>query len=222
MLSPSLNLLTSLGLLLTTTLALPTATPPFHVRAKQSAALSLPASTLPSPPPGTTLKYIALGLGTQNYTCASPSASSPPMSAGALATLYDATARLSLPSGAIQIPKLPGTSLKSGNGLGLPVLGQHHFTSSLVPCFDLAAASPPLFLSAHKAASAPAPADADAGPARSGAVDWLELLDDGRGATRGLSAVFRVETAGGKAGSCEGVGAGGMQVAYAAEYWFYG
>ncbi|TKA60937.1 hypothetical protein B0A49_09605 [Cryomyces minteri] len=159
MLSPSLSLLTTLGLLLTTTLALPTAAPPFHVRAKQSAAPSLPASTLPPPPAGTTLKYVALGLGTQNYTCASPSASSPPMPAGALATLYDATARLSLPSGAVQIPKLPATSLKSSNGLGLPQLGQHYFT---------------------------------------------------------------VETAGGKAGSCEGVGAGGMQVAYAAEYWFYG
>lgn len=53
-----------------------------------------------------------------------------------------------------------------------------------------------------------------------GAVDWLKLGDVGGG--RGLSEVYRVETAGGKApGVCPREG-GMVVVQYAAVYWFYG
>ncbi|KOS22738.1 hypothetical protein ESCO_003497 [Escovopsis weberi] len=46
-------------------------------------------SELPQPPAGLKLQRIALGLGTQNYTCSHPGAD--PVSTGALAMFYDIT-----------------------------------------------------------------------------------------------------------------------------------
>jgi hypothetical protein len=52
-------------------------------------------------------------------------------------------------------------------------------------------------------------------------VDWLFLQDDGRGVSKNLKAVYRVETAGGSApATCSSAGV--VKVPYAAEYWFYG
>lgn len=100
--------------------------------------------------------------------------------------------------------------------MGLPTLGHHYFTVSGTPTFHLEAAQPaPLVLSAKKVASVPAPA-----LSVPNSVDWLYLTDDGKGISEGLKAVYRVETAGGKAPStCSKVG--DIQVKYAAEYWFY-
>lgn len=65
----------------------------------------------------------------------------------------------------------------------------------------------------------PAPAGANAGPQGYGAVDWKTLA--GVAGSVGLTEVYRVETAGGKApASCGGFGAT-IQVQYAAMYWFY-
>jgi len=166
-------------------------------------------STLPSPS-GLQLRYIALGYGTQNYTCAS--ASAVPVSIGAVATLYNAT-YLAAPVSASLIPSLPALALSTRSGLGLPVLGHHFFAPGSVPTFALDAATPALALSAKKAADVPAPA----GGVKD-SVDWLMLVDNGSGGTTGLKAVYRVETAGGSPNStC--TAAGGLQVAYAAEYW---
>lgn len=55
------------------------------------------------------------------------------------------------------------------------------------------------FLSAAKVKDVLAPEESV-----EGSVDWLFLRDDGRGVSRGLKAVYRVETAGGAApGVCE-------------------
>ncbi len=65
-----------------------------------------------------------------------------------------------------------------------------------------------------------APSGADPGPQGYGAVDWKALV--GGAGSVGLGEVYRVETAGGKApASCVGVGGEGVQVQYAAMYWFY-
>jgi hypothetical protein len=45
--------------------------------------LVIPSSTLP-PPTGLVLKFVGLGIGTQNYTCATPSSTAVPASDGAL------------------------------------------------------------------------------------------------------------------------------------------
>lgn len=66
-----------------------------------------------------------------------------------------------------------------------------------------------------------APGGANKGPGGWGAVDWKELV--GVEGSVGLTVVWRVETAGGKApGSCAGVAGGGtIESQYAAMYWFY-
>ena len=45
--------------------------------------LVIPSSTLP-PPTGLVLKFVGLGIGTQNYSCATPSSTAVPVSDGAL------------------------------------------------------------------------------------------------------------------------------------------
>lgn len=59
-----------------------------------------------------------------------------------------------------------------------------------------------------------------------GAVDWLELSDNGRGLSKGVSTVYRVVTAGGVAQACSASGANAngtvFSVPYVAQYWFYG
>lgn len=218
------------AILLATLLATPTTSAPLSLSLacrKNSAALSaltLPPSALPPPDASWALRYVALGLGTQNYTCAGAGASAP-APAGAVAALYDASARLA-GAKASAIPTLAAQALASAKpaaaggapalapALGMPQLGRHYFAASGAPTFDLARARPaPALLSARKVAAVPAP----------GAVAWLELVDDGGGAGYGgLRAVYRVETAGGlPPASCDGLGAS-VAVPYAAEYWFYG
>ena len=171
---------------------------------------SIPLNGLPAPT-GLTLKYIALGLGTQNYTCAS--ATSAPTSIGALAVLYDATF-LALPISAPLIPKYATLAYNTHSSLGLPTIGHHYFSAQGVPTFSLEAANPsPALLSAKKVANVAAPADSV-----KSSIDWLELVDNGLGLSKGLKAVYRVETAGGAApASC--ASAGVVTVQYAAEYW---
>lgn len=207
--------------------------------------LTLPSSSLPAPPANLVLKYIALGLGTQNYSCPSlPSSctssstanaatcTTTPTSVGALATLYDATRLLNMTAtalGSLGVTalgvELPCLADSVNNGLTLPVLGRHYFDSLGRPTFDLSSSSGSngAFLSAKKVATAPAPATACRGRNGVGAVDWLMLVDNGEGGSRGVSVVYRVETAGGKAGveECQGPG-GGVESDYSALYWFYG
>ena len=66
-----------------------------------------------------------------------------------------------------------------------------------------------------------APANASAGPAGTGAVDWLQLVPKPApySPSVGLGAVYRVETAGGKPTAC--TAAGVISVQYSAEYWFF-
>jgi hypothetical protein len=108
-------------------------------------------------------------------------------------------------------------------GIGsFPIIGSHYFTADGTPTFDLLAYREILF--AKKIADIPAPKDADKGPDGEGAVDWLTLCDNWKGASVGLGEVYRVETAGGNPPeTCSGVSAETViSVQYSAEYWFYG
>ena len=200
-----------------------------HERSTATPTLTVPLlSGLPTPPAGLTLKYVALCLGTQNYSCpsttttgassassSSPTSTSPqtptPIPIGALATLYDATHLLlstsvldpaALPALTHSLPCLADALNMS---LGLPFLGHHYFDGLSRPTFDLTAASPPAFLSAKKVADVPAPVGTGLQQSCKGrdgaaAVDWLMLEDCGDGLSRGgVSVAYRVETAGGKA-----------------------
>ncbi|KAH7350836.1 hypothetical protein BKA65DRAFT_499105 [Rhexocercosporidium sp. MPI-PUGE-AT-0058] len=188
-------------------------------------APALPKTGNPTELPATTLalKYVAIGRGIQNYTCAA--ASSPAVAIGAIATLYDATslaylstaALHAIPPMAVNIP-LPKSSaaINLANNMLKP-LGNHFFDAAGTPVFDLTSVKKSLF--AAKAANTTAPATASKGPGGQGAVDWLFLTSKPTYSSVGLSAVYRVVTAGGKAVCTQ---AGPQSVQYAAEYWFYG
>ncbi|WPH01438.1 Hypothetical protein R9X50_00428400 [Acrodontium crateriforme] len=186
-----------------------------------------------------TFKYVALGLGVQNYTCASTSAT--PVAAGALATLFDATnayAKLTVLINHSTEPYLKMYEMESCTKFGnpnvaddsceqkanvarLPVIGHHYFADingKGVPSFDIQYD----YLSCAKYGDVKAPADTYAGSDNAGAVDWLFLADDSNGRTHGLKEVYRVKTVGGvpAAGACSS-GAKSFGVKYAAQYWFY-
>lgn len=108
-----------------------------------------------------------------------------------------------------------------------PFLGRHFFDAAGAPTFDLSAAAPAaLYFAGAKTGDVKAPAGADAGLLATGAVDWLQLGDNGLGKSVGVSSVYRVVTAGGVAQACSVSGATPagqvFSVPYAAQYWFYG
>ncbi|KAK2006199.1 malate dehydrogenase [Colletotrichum eremochloae] len=205
---------------------------------------------LPSPAADLALKYIALGHGIQNYTCVATNATTLTATAtGALAGLYDAR-RLypkagpgSLPSvdafdalttnalwgaplplvsdgvtrfgASASAPFPPPADLTLPNIAPLKQIGVHFFDDTGVPNFKVGAD----LLKAAKISGIKAPASADPGPEKTGAVDWLMLGD--KGGSHGITAVYRVITAGGVAHKCTTAGASDS-VPYAAYYWLYG
>ncbi|KAK0108314.1 hypothetical protein ONS95_003130 [Cadophora gregata] len=223
---PSLRAI-CVGLLLTPLLQLssgaPAAPAPDCPLPGQAPALPSTGNAVELPAPTLALKYVAIGRGVQNYTCAR--ATSPPVAIGAIATLYDATflayssttALHAIPPMAVMIPQPKGSaSIKVANSV-LEPLGNHYFDASGTPVFDLTAVKKSLF--AAKAANTTAPANASKGPGGQGAVDWLYLTSKKGYTSVGLGAVYRVVTAGGKAVCTQ---PGPQSVQYAAEYWFYG
>jgi Protein of unknown function (DUF3455) len=165
--------------------------------------------------------FVAIGRGTQNYTCASPSAT--PVAVGAVATLFDFTSMAYTSEEKLHqtVRKLVylslATILKSLKSTPFQILGHHYFSANSIPTFNLSRENDILY--AKKIASINAPTDADIGPDKTGAVPWLAL--DNNGGSIGLQEVYRVETAGGKAPPlC--TSQGNLTIEYAAEYWFYG
>jgi hypothetical protein len=165
-----------------------------------------------------TLKHVAIGRGTQNYSCTAPSAT--PSTIGAVATLFDCTnlARLSesalneITREAVYFSLTMLTEI-----VPFQILGHHYFLSDLTPTFNLSRVNNTLY--AKKIASINAPANADIGPDGTGAVPWLAL--DNKGGSVGVQEVYRVETAGGKSPAlCKSQGI--LTIQYSAQYWFYG
>ncbi|KAK5168154.1 uncharacterized protein LTR77_006722 [Saxophila tyrrhenica] len=187
-----------------------------------------------------TLQYIGLGVGLQNYSCASTT--STPKSIGAIATLFDVTDYLR-DCGNPKTSKLSRQYLKAYNReacqasqdlsddscqeavnfMDFDVLGKHYFgkpNGAGVPFFDIYDQA---FLSAQKIGDVTAPESAyDGGKNGFGAVDWLFLPEDGSNRSQGLSEVYRIHTAGG-APDPQGCSSGDavLSYKYAAEYWFY-
>ena len=99
-------------------------------------------------------------------------------------------------------------------------LGHHYFDAAGDPTFDLIEAD--LKAVVKKAGEANVPANADKGVLSTGAVKWLLLDDNNKGGSKGLTAVYRVITAGGVSDGCTKAGEGFHSVPYTAQYWFYG
>ncbi|KAL2268530.1 hypothetical protein VTJ83DRAFT_3376 [Remersonia thermophila] len=194
--------------------------------------VSLPAaaSKLPSPSPGLKLKHIAIGRGTQNYTCDPSAPSEAPSAFGAVATLFDASCL---------VATQPDVAAALGRAALYFALAQSEAEGRLVPAATVAAAArsglhyfsdptTPFFgvgrvgdFFGKKDAAAPAPAGAFKGLQGEGAVPWLKLVAKQPGAGS-LQEVYRVETVGGSApATCEGMPES-FTVEYATQYWFYG
>ncbi|KAF1937115.1 hypothetical protein EJ02DRAFT_63782 [Clathrospora elynae] len=197
-----------------------------------------PKSALPSPD-GLALKYVFLGVGTQNYTCTTGDPSVAPGTTGALATLYDIGTRLnndrmaqlkinSISPLALSLnewaPSLLDMSLWSQ---GYEHVTGHHFFSMVegnnTPTFSLDKLSAP-FPVAQVAKLNATDAPQSACPSKDGlpAVQWLYLKDQSRLSRGGIDTVYRVETAGGnKPATCKGMKPS-WEVKYSAQYWVFG
>ncbi|RDA89035.1 hypothetical protein CP532_0677 [Ophiocordyceps camponoti-leonardi (nom. inval.)] len=179
---------------------------------------------LPAPEEGLTVRHVAVGRGTQNYTCSGPS-SSAPVAAGAVAKLFDASCLAVLyPNLLERIPAM-AVLLDAGNeeqgqpGGTSSVLeesGVHFFTDRSTAYFDLDTSTRDLGKApCSKVNSAEAPATAARGRRGEKAVAWLQLRAKD-GATDGIKQVYRLATAGGSApATCEGMPAS-FEVPYAA------
>ncbi|PGH18925.1 hypothetical protein AJ80_04252 [Polytolypa hystricis UAMH7299] len=149
-------------------------------------------------PVGLKVKHIALGRGTQNYTCTDDQATTAPVAVGALATLYDNSCW--------------------NRAFGREqTIGSHYFVGSS-PFFDFRMEGGEDFATVKGVAKVSAPDGARTNSQGAGAVDWLRL-DATSGS--GIKAIYRVDTAGGKPPqTCEGM-APNFEVDYTAQYWAY-
>ncbi|KAL8940487.1 MAG: hypothetical protein Q9211_002248 [Gyalolechia sp. 1 TL-2023] len=235
--------------------AWPEAIRSFYVAAARSLD-SIPASTLASlspsscniasakmpsipglPPvtPGLSLYHVAIGRGTQNYTCDIAHPSTAPVAAGATAILYNTTcisciapeALEMLPSSSLLVPTpkenkplFPALALTSGN---------HYFSDLTTPTFNLHTAKANFGIQFTKLLTkVPVPDDKQQlGQDQSEAVAWLKLSSTN--APEGLASdsssvkeIYRVNTAGGSPPKTCDASPASFEVQYAAEYWFWG
>lgn len=151
------------------------------------AKLPLDRTSPPLPNPGNNykLKYVALGRGTQNYTCNPANATAAPVAVGAVATLYDASCLLHRSPDLLHtIPPpfsgfLPNTinfisavfSRLLHSTTDTLVLGQHYFNGN-TPFFDFRLGGKPDWVGTKKVASADA-------PTKGNDVPWLKLESTG-------------------------------------------
>ncbi|KAL1968052.1 hypothetical protein VTN77DRAFT_2182 [Rasamsonia byssochlamydoides] len=201
-------------------------------------SMNLGNISLPPPPSGQKLLYVAVGRGIQNYTCNPPSPDSAPTAVGAIATLYNAgclaayqpavfdvvpdiVLQFSLPTEISADPPSPSAILSNFN---TNILGHHYFLNASTPVFDL---NTPYArfgkVIAEKVNAVNAPAGSPSGQASNtnGAVQWL-FLEAEAGTTGNVRSVYRTHTAGGNPPStCSGMPAA-FSVEYAAKYWFLG
>ncbi|KAF2396041.1 hypothetical protein EJ06DRAFT_500937 [Trichodelitschia bisporula] len=180
----------------------------------------MPVGTSLPPSAGLILQHVALGRGTQNYTCANSTRDAVPVAAGALATLFNVTCLAAPYTPLLQV--LPGIALHfpvpitpSLAPVNLFLSGKHYFADLTTPTFDLDAAGHEWGKVGCKKANA---TDAPTDPKTN--VPWLKLTSKSRdGCT--ISEVYRVNTAGGQPPpTCEGQKPA-FEVQYAAEYWMW-
>ncbi|KAI1342233.1 hypothetical protein F5Y15DRAFT_413498 [Xylariaceae sp. FL0016] len=192
---------------------------------------SMPNSPVPLelPTAGLKLKHVAIGRGTQNYTCDTTNATAAPAADGAVATLFNASCvAASYPDLLHMLPKLAlqfNLTAEEDAHMGptnLAISGKHYFHNTTTPFFNLDV-NPQIQAGEAECAkqgAEDAPADAPTGQQGEKAVAWLRLLTN-TGATGDLQEVYRVQTAGGSPpATCEGMPAT-FEVQYAAEYWFW-
>ncbi|KAK3359377.1 hypothetical protein B0T25DRAFT_96193 [Lasiosphaeria hispida] len=192
----------------------------------------LPETNPPLPPPsaGLVVKHVAIGRGTQNYTCDLSNTTAIPVATGAVATLFNVSCIAAtypdlakmLARVALEFNLTQSEASRKLAPSNLIVSGSHFFTNATTPFFNLDV-TPDLKLGeapCSRDAGSPAPTDAPRGQQGEIAVPWLKLKARA-GATGSLQEVYRVETAGGSApATCKGAPAS-FEVQYATQYWFF-
>jgi hypothetical protein len=150
--------------------------------------LNATKSPLPGPSANLTLRYVALGRGTQNYTCPSNASSNPqstikPEATGAVATLFDASCIASASESLLhQVPAIMSTTplgslafmaalVAQGTRSTNLIIGEHYFNAAGDPIFDLSLTGSKCWIASNKNAFVPAP------NTTSGSTDvpWLKL-----------------------------------------------
>ncbi len=195
---------------------LPTGTSPprpCELATQETDTLDLVPKGLPAPDAGLMLKHVAIGRGVQNYTCDTKNTTAVPQSAGAVATLFNASCIASnypdllnlLPKVAMEFNLTDDEAPRMGVA-NLAISGKHFFTNNTTPFFNLDTPSQQLGeIPCAKNSSVNAPDDAPKGQLKEVAVAWLKLVSR-PGATGNLAEVYRVETAGGSApATCAGM-----------------
>lgn len=187
--------------------------------------VQLPAAPTPlaAPASGLTLRHIAIGRGTQNYTCAT-SGSAAPKAVGAIASLFNATcdaARLNTNTLASLTDLALSYAIPTSTLADQRLSGHHQFTASGTPLFMLDTTNGDYGrVEAVVNMKSAAPSDANKGINGLGSVAWLKL-NATTTADWNYKEVYRVHTAGGQAPStCDGI-EGDFTVQYSAQYWFY-
>jgi hypothetical protein len=176
--------------------------------------LSQPAAptTLPAPPAGLSLMLVALGKGTQNYTCADGNPSTVPTLVGAVATLYNASCLTTSSQAYVNVVTQWADTVPARDLAGLPIVGHHYFVDTTTPTFNLTDVGT---TESKKVGTSNAPVN-------STDVPWLFLKKQTTGTTDKVSAIYRLETKDGVApATCSGMAAGPFTVPYSAQYWFY-
>ncbi|KAF2708483.1 hypothetical protein K504DRAFT_468814 [Pleomassaria siparia CBS 279.74] len=161
--------------------------------------LAQPTSTLTPPGDDVSLVLIAVGHGTQNYTCATPTAT--PVAIGAVAQLFNASCAVASDSDRLgQVNE------------GAAAIGAHFFVDSTTPDFDITGLGN---TELKKTESVAAPQAAD--------VPWLKLDAQTEGTTSTVKNIYRLKTSGGVApANCTGQAPGSVvTVEYQAQYWVY-
>jgi hypothetical protein len=163
------------------------------------ASLQQPANTLTPPGADVSLVLIALGHGTQNYSCASETAT--PTAIGAVAELFNASCAVA--SGSNSLGSIAEEAAS---------IGAHFFVDSTTPDFDIIGLGN---TQAKKVESMAAPQATN--------VPWLKLDAQVQGTTSAVKNIYRLETVGGVAPkNCVGQKAGDVvTVEYEAQYWVY-
>lgn len=167
------------------------------------------------------MRHVAVGRGTQNYTCDASKENLAPKLAGAVATLFNASCVAALYPDVLD--RIPGMAVHFDLGgaarLGpsaMPRSGVHYFADGSTPFFDLD--TPTLDIGrapCAKNSTADAPSTAAVGRRGEKAVAWLRLTAK-EGATDGIREVYRLTTAGGSPpATCKGLPAT-FEVQYAA------
>lgn len=229
------SLATALVLLTSSVSALPKPPPATNL---DSLAARYPKNDLPAPD-GLQLKYVLLGVGTQNYTC-NGNETAAPGTTGAVAKLYDIGTRLNRdPLAPWKISSISGLALSLSSFPNLldgylmlegynEWMGNHFFTqmdaTTSIPTFylDHVKATPFPIAMVTKKNAVDAPKSACPGTKNEGAIQWLQLVDEKGLSAGGVNTVYRVETAGGnKPAVCKDQKAT-FEVPYTAQYWVYG